>query len=367
MLTVKAPVTLVLAGEWASREDGNGCIASAINKNVVVAIERSDEIKIHAPTLGIEECFLFSRECRLSRETVTYQQIFALINRIINTTLSYLKNNDVPVINFALTINTDHLSVTQRNGEVHWVDLNINATVGVALVKALLQFHDQNVTSAAAKLLIFKLVFIALHDIKDEHEYGSDIAASAYGATVLYQHVSFAWIAKNTAQQKDNLLSLVDKQWPDLKISVISMPGDLKLSICFVDHQQPKYELVEKIDTYKKSYPIRYKQLCASINIIVKDLATAIQKNDKQTILSLIKQNKQLLKHLLEESGNSVSNPAQNTLISCAEECGAAAKFAGTSDTGYGFALCLDRFTAQKVKRKWEKKGMPMLNTQLLG
>ncbi len=367
MLTVKTPVTLVLAGEWASREEGNNCLASAINKNIVITIESSVDIKISVPIVGVESCLLFSKECTVSSKSVSHQQLFHLIKRVISITLTYLKNIEVEIKHFSLTINTDHLSITQKNGEVQWVDLNINAAIGVALVKSLFQFHEQNVTTVMAKQHIFKVAFLALHNIKDDHEYGSDIAASAYGTTVLYQHVSFSWISKQLLANQENIHAIVDKQWPDLKIAPFSMPDDLKLCVCFVDQQKPTHELTKKIDAYKIAYPIRYKQLCASINIIVKDLAAAIQKNDKPTILSLIKQNKQLLKHLLEEAGNSLETPAQNTLISCAEECGAAAKFAGTSETGYGFALCLDRFTAQKVKRKWEKKGMQMLNTQILG
>lgn len=367
MLTVKAPVTLVLAGEWASREEGNNCIASAINKSIIVTVESSEETTIHAPSLGVESCLLFSSTCTISSKKPSQQQLFNLIKNVISTTFTYLKNASLDIKPVALTINTDNISITQKNGEVQWVDLNIKAAVGVALVKALLLFHEQNVTNASGKQQIFKIAFLALYGMDNDQQYGSDIAASAYGTTVLYQHTSFTWVTKQLAAHQDNIQTIVDKQWPDLKISPFHMPDDLKLCVCFVDQQKPTDELVKKIEVYKAAYPIRYKQLCASINLIVKDLAVAIQKNDKMIILELVKQNKQLLKHLLEEAGNSLETPALNTLISCAEECGAAAKFAGTSDTGYGFALCLDRFTAQKVKRKWEKKGMQMLNTQILG
>ncbi len=367
MLTVKSPVSLVLAGEWASHEDGNSCLASAINKNVVVTIEVSESVTVDTPLLGTQPCAIYAKDVAITLKTVSQQKLFDLIKRVITTTCSYLKSLDLQPAHFALTINTDNVSITQKNGEIHCVDLNINAAIGVAIVKAIFQFYEQSSISASAKQQIFKIVFLACYDIDNNQGYGPDIAASTYATTVLYQHVSFAWISKQLSTHKDDVFTIIEKAWPDLKLVSFSMPDDLRLCVCFIEDQRSAHDFSQKIASYKSAYPVRYRQLCASINIIVKDLAQAIQDDNKEAILILIKQNKQLLKHLFEESGNEIKAPALEILITCAEDCGAAAKFVCTSETGYGFALCLNRFTAQKVKRKWEKKGMQMLNTQILG
>lgn len=367
MLTVKAPVSLVIAGEWASREEGNHCIASAINKNIIISLEAMEQIIIKAPSLGIPSLTFNLQQPWAPYANNQDEKFFSIIASSINTTMAYLAQLNIPLTKFALGINTENISITQKNGDIHWIDLNLEATIGTALVKAILQLHEQPINSAAAKQQIFKLAFIAQYARYNNHEFGCEIAASVYGATILYQQVTNSWFAKQLIAHKDTLSELVNKPWPNLKITPLNMPEELKLCVCFINEERYTTDIFEKVEHYKATYPVRYRQLCASINIIVQELSVAIEQNNKKTILELIRQNKQLLKHLLEESGNKVETPALNTLINCAEECGAAAKFSGSQNTGYGFALCMDRFTAQKIKRKWEKKGVQMLNTQLLG
>ncbi|MFH0898310.1 MAG: phosphomevalonate kinase, partial [bacterium] len=320
-ISILVPGKLMLAGEWSVLEDGNSCIVLPINKFVCVSIWPSKSLSVTAPEIGIQNFKLDLNQTETEPETL------AITKKTIKTVLEYLQENNVALESFALHIDSSDMFITTHDG-IKKIGLGSSAAVTVALVKAMLIFHGQDVTSSAALGKIFKLACIAHYKAQESTGSGFDIAASTYQKPLHYKRFNIQWFT-NELNRHAYITKLINYTWPCLHIEPIALPKNFLLCSCYTGYSASTKTRIKQVFDFKEKSPNTYNIIIDAINQTVLDLLDALKNNHQTNIHDCIRKNRELLKQLGQASASQLETPELTQLISQAESCGAAAKFSG--------------------------------------
>jgi len=328
MITQFAPGKLMFAGEWAVLEPGNPCIVLAVNEGVTAEITPSDIIKIDSPDVGLRNISLTSSLSSAEEKS------FIFTKSAIEVTLNYLRERCVVTRMFRLSIT----SSLAHSG------LGSSAASVVAVTKAILEFHDCDVFSKKAQQIIFKLSSLAHFQAQGLSGSCFDVAASTYGGVLVYKRFDPEWLFQLLAMGT-KVSEIVGCVWPGLEIKPIKLPEEMRVVSRFVGRVASTKELVAKMRDFKTGDREAYQKICCEIALVVNRLVHAIEACDKrvcdkENILSLIKENRLLLKKLGEQSRIELETPEIKKLCDSAERYGGAAKFSGAGGGDCVIAVC---------------------------
>ena len=228
------------------------------------------------------------------------------VQHAIDVANEYLEKNGIKTYTGGVVIDS----------QISFGGLGSSAAVVVATIKAVLVQ-----LLAATVPTIFRLSRIAHSRAQGNVGSGCDIAASVYGGTIFYTN-------------------------PD-QVKKITLPKDLKLSIGFSGYPSSTKDLIAHM------HHMRGCKIYDAIAEVTRNLADAFEKNKKSDIILLIKENRQLLQKLSQESGVELETPELKRLCDIAESFGAAAKFSGAGGGDCAIAICFDNDTKNEIERVW--------------
>jgi phosphomevalonate kinase len=360
MVEVRAPGKLMLAGEWAVLELGNPCIVMAVDKYVTAKAEESPSMAINAKDLGLEnlEADFDGKELKFKKELSEDEKEKAIMAKnSVEITLRYLKEIGAETKNFTVSTESEITAITLKDGSTAKVGFGSSAAAVVAIIKAIMKLHGQDIESEEAKAKAYKLGCIAHYFGQGKVGSAFDVAASTYGGAIVYKKFDSDWMVKELEAGKP-IKEVVASEWKSFEASPIELPEDFTLCVGFVGYSASTKELVVKMRDFKASNEEKYNEIYRGIKAVVESLMAALKQKDKEKIKALIGENRKLLKELAQESGNKLETEELTELIETANALGAAAKFSGAGAGDCGIAICFERETEEKVKQAWNEKGL---------
>jgi len=367
MIEVSAPGKLMLSGEWSVLEVDIPCIVLAVNERVYCRIEKSDEIELDAPDIGIRNLKgEFNGEKLTWKRDLTQNERDKVIlpEKAIEITLRYLQDTEKKLINFKITTKSDISQVTLEDGTVTKIGFGSSAAAVVAIVGAILKFHGFGIIKKEEKDRIYKLAAIAHYIGQGKVGSAFDIAASTYGGAVVYRRFDPDWLIQEMGSG-EGLNEIIDVEWKAFFAENIRLPKDFILCVGWTKTGASTKELIMKIQDFKRVNEKKYWEIINSIKDVTERLIVAVKKNDKKKILNLIDKNRTHLKELSDLSGSRLETEELTKLIEISKKFRAAGKFSGAGGGDCGIAVCFDNNTAQEIKNSWKGAGLYPINIEI--
>jgi len=367
MIEVSAPGKLMLSGEWSVLEVDIPCIVLAVDERVYCKIEKSDEIELDAPDVGLKNLkgkFDGQKLIWENELTQSEKDRAILPEKAIEISLRYLHDIKKKLINFKITTRSDISQVILEDGTTTKIGFGSSAAAVVAIVAAILKLHGVRITKEEEKDRIYKLATIAHYVGQGKVGSAFDIAASTYGGAVIYRRFNPDWLIKEMDSGK-GLNQIIDAKWRAFSAENILLPKDFILCVGWTKTGASTKELVTKIQEFKKTNEKEYWRLINSIKNVTEKLILAIKKNNKKEILNMIDKNRTYLKELSDISGSRLETEELTKLIENAKKFEAAGKFSGAGGGDCGIAVCFDHDTANKIKNAWKAAGLYPINVEI--
>lgn len=233
MITAQAPGKLYVAGEYAVVETGFPAIIVALDQFVTVTVEATKHFGSIVSEQYQENSLYWQRQ---GDEMVfdNRDNPFHYILSAIKLTEQYARELNKPLALYKLYIDSQ---LDAKDGKKY--GLGSSAAVTVATIKALAKFYDLKMS----KDQIYKLAAIAHLDVQGNGSLG-DIAASVYGGWIAYRSFDKAWLA--AARNQMSLSALINAEWPELSIELLTAPADMQLLIGWTGSPASTSQLVDK-------------------------------------------------------------------------------------------------------------------------
>ena len=183
---------------------------------------------------------------------------------------------------------------------------------------------------------IYKLAAIAHLDVQGNGSLG-DIAASVYGGWIAYRSFDKAWLA--AARNQMSLADLINTDWPDLSIELLTAPADMQLLVGWTGSPASTSQLVDKITLAKAKKPQLYRDFLTASRETLEKLIDGFRNRSLSSIQAGIRRNRELLDELAHFSGVAIQTPALRQLVELAEQAGGAAKSSGAGGGDCGIVL----------------------------
>jgi len=351
-MKITAPGKLMLSGEWSVLEDGVPCIVMAVDQRVSVEINPSEEIILNAKGTDFSAKAKFENGSLQIDADEKTKEFFLFVAKSVESALKYLNESGIQTKNFSIETNSIDTVVDLPNGQKAKVGFGSSAAIVAATVAAVLSYHGQEINSLEAKQKIFKLGCIAHYLAQGKIGSSFDVAASTYGGVLVYQKPDMKWVTKQF-EEKKGVKEIVQTEWPLFIAEPIELPTNFNLSIGFVGNSASTKELILKINTAKEKNKAEYDGLIMSIKSVTEKMIHAIKSNTQSEVLSLIKQNRLLLKEFSDWSSNNLETKELSTLADIADKNLGAGKFSGAGGGDCGIAVTFDKESKQKIEEEW--------------
>lgn len=347
MIRTYAPGKLFIAGEYAVVEPGYPAILVAVDRGIMVSLEKAlgsgsissyGDIPLHW-TRENNKLILNKIDSRLS-----------YILSAIDTIETYAKEH-------GKELGFYHLKVASQleTSEGKKYGLGSSAAVIVATVIALCRHHEIEVSDEE----LFKLSALANLAINANGSCG-DIAASVYGGWVAYTSFDRNWVLE---QRKNNSITqLLNKPWPSLSIEPLIPPEELKLVIGWTGAPASTSNLVAQVNDRRTENNILYEKFLHESKKCVNKMIDAFKNRNIKEIQKQIQSNRQLLVNMGNDLGIVIETPLLTKLCDIALEYNGCAKSSGAGGGDCGIAIfdydnkCLSQLIAE-----WEKSGITYL------
>ncbi len=349
MITVKAPGKLYIAGEYAVVESGFPAIIVALDQFVTATISSSDTVGSIVSKQYQENSIVWRRKGDA--------MVFDNRDNPFHYILSAISLTEAYAHELGRELGVYHLGI---NSELDSADgkkygLGSSAAVTVATVKALCRFYHLPMD----KPKLFKLAAIAHLSVQGNGSLG-DIAASVYGGWIAYHSFDRDWL--HVQRKQTSLSELLDMNWPDLKIDLLTPPADLRLMIGWTGSPASTSHLVDKVALVKAKQRGEYQTFLQDSKACLKRMIAGFQAGDLQAIQTEIRCNRHLLQTLGAFSHVTIETPILKKMIHLAEAAGAAAKTSGAGGGDCGIVLIDRAINPANLLKQWAHDGIEQLN-----
>ena len=234
MIEVTAPGKLYIAGEYAVVEPGHPAIIAAIDQFISVSIgptKKSGSIQ------SAQYSDMPIRWTRRKNELVLdiRDNPFHYILAAIHFTEKFAQEKGKQLAFFDLKVTSE---LDNSNGRKY--GLGSSGAVTVATVKALNAFYNLQLS----QLELFKLATLAHLNVQGNGSCG-DIAASCYGGWLAFSTFDHDWVLNKL--ETERLTTLIESDWPSLKIEPLEVPEDLRLLIGWTGSPASTSDLVDQV------------------------------------------------------------------------------------------------------------------------
>ncbi|MBT4870326.1 MAG: phosphomevalonate kinase [Candidatus Diapherotrites archaeon] len=363
-MKISAPGKLMLSGEWSVLENGVPCIVMAIDQKVSVEINEAEEITLDAKGTDFSVKANFKDKKLEIEGNDEAKGFFLFVGKAIESTLNYLSANGIEIKNFSIETNSTDTVVDLGEGKKAKVGFGSSAAIVAATVASVLALHGEDITTLATKEKVYKLGCITHFSAQGKIGSSFDIAASTYGGALVYQKPDMKWLMEELASGKD-VKSVLESEWPLFRAEPIEIPQDLLLSVGFVGYSASTKELVVKINEAKETNRGEYDTLIADIKSTTEKLIEALKTNNKEEIISLLKENRVLLKKFSDWSSNDLETKELTLLSDLADEAGAVGKFSGAGGGDCGIAISFNQGIKEKVENAWKENNIYLISANI--
>ncbi len=360
---VRAPGKISLLGEYAVLEEDVPAVAAAISKFIYCAISPSDKIIFTSKRIDISkvEYEYIDQEIRLKSE-VKEIDVLIFSKNAMEITLRYLEEKEFEIKNFEINILSD---LSNRYGVKF--GFGSSAAVTVAIVGAILYFHDVEINNDANREVIFKLSSIA-HYLSQGSGSGVDVAASTFGGLFVYHSYSSDWMKKKL-ENLTSIRELVIEPWKFFYYEKILVLIDFFLCVGWTGKSaSTKYflEQVKKVKFSDNEDDLKfYSDFLKTTKNLVNMFVYGIRNDKKELINKSIVINRNLLKELSTRAETEMETEPLKYLIAVAKKLGFEAKFSGAGGGDCGYAVVYDTKSEKGLKNAWRRYGIEPIDIQL--
>ncbi len=336
-----APGKILLLGGYSVLERPNVAYVLAVDAYVHAKLKtrKDDKIIISIPQFKTKISSTTSEIENARNESAKF-----VLNAIL-VAFEYFKFKNISYSGFEITTKSDAaFAVNKRKS-----GLGSSAAVTVAVVKALFKVF----ASSESLETIHNIAQLAHSRAQNKVGSGFDIAAACFGS-IKYRRYS------------PELLKLGTEL--DCEIKKISLPSTFKLVFAsFPKQSMSTTNAVAKVMEFKKNNRSEYDKVISELNVENEDAIRALEINNINNFKLHFENGRLITKKLGELAGVEIESNAHSALIEETKKNGAfVAKLPGAGGGDSIVALCLTIREANKVKQFWKKKGLNVLDINLI-
>lgn len=352
-IEVKVPGKLFVAGEYAVTEPGQPSIVIAVDRYITAVIQESDKNEIYLPQWGMKKMAWEEEEHKNLWES---NPKFAFIRAAILIWDQYIQEQNKIPIPFSLTITSE---LDDPSGRKY--GLGSSAAVVVAVLTSLWELHKFE-SNASSKWTIFKLAAMAHYQTQGNGSC-ADIAASTFGHWLAYSAFDPSWLLKQIGTEI-SLTALMNKNWPGLSIKEITPPPSLQLCVGWTGNAAATGPMVRKVHQLKEKNPFYYQSFLQRSQKSVQNLFRSFDEQDCQMAIRSLRENREALLHLDQESEAGIETVEIRKLIEVAENYGSG-KSSGAGGGDCGIAFVEGERAARELHEKWKEQNILPLSLQV--
>ena len=348
MIEASAPGKLYIAGEYAVVEPGHPAILVAVDQFITVSLEKSENVGSITSFQYGNLPVLWKREndrLVLDKRENPFHYILAAIR----LTEEYAKEQEKELSFYHLTVDSE---LDSSQGKKY--GLGSSAAVTVATVQALCRFYG--ITDS--KNVVFKLAALAHLSVKSNGSCG-DVAASVYGGWLAFTTFDRDWVAEQ--QEQKTVKELIEMEWPHLSFTPLTPPKDLRLVIGWTGSPASTSHLVDEVTTKRRQDAMAYETFLKESKQCVNTMIQAFQEGNVEEIQQQIRNNRQLLLKMSQDTSVTIETPALSKLCKMAEEFNGAAKSSGAGGGDCGIVIFNRKEGLLSLITDWEKEGITNL------
>ncbi|MDF7626895.1 phosphomevalonate kinase [Lactobacillaceae bacterium L1_55_11] len=217
-LSIYSPGKLFLAGEYAVTKTGQSAIVAAVDRGLTFTISASPDANFQLSSSSIVADWTFN-----GGQDYAIEGPWAFVRASLKILQTYLALEKRALLSpFHLTIESQLLAA---NGQK--LGLGSSAAVVAGTINVLDAYFDLQLD----QLKRFKLAALAHHYVQGNGSL-ADVATSITGGVIAYQGTDLAQLMQPYHHQiNQDLVSLVNRDWPDLAIHQLPWPSDWRLSL----------------------------------------------------------------------------------------------------------------------------------------
>lgn len=348
MIEASAPGKLYIAGEYAVVEPGHPAIVVAVDQFITVSLKKTEDIGSITSLQYGNLPVLWKREndrLVLDKRDNPFHYVIAAIN----VTEDYAKEQKKELSFYDMTVDSE---LDSSNGRKY--GLGSSAAVTVATVKALCLYYGL----PDEKEIIFKLAALAHLSVKSNGSCG-DVAASTYGGWLAFTTFDSQWLLEE--QEQRTTTELLEMDWPQLSITPLEPPKNLRLVIGWTGSPASTSHLVDEVTTKRSQDRLAYNTFLTESKSCVNKMIQAFQQKNILGIQEQIRKNRHLLLHLSLNTSVTIETPELSKLCDLAEDYQGAAKSSGAGGGDCGIVIFDRRDGLLPLITAWENESITNL------
>lgn len=350
--SIQVPGKLFLSGEYAILEPNSKALILALDRYLYVDIEPSDHFSIRSsqwPDLQFD--FEYQDHTIIWKDE--YQEDLRFIEQALLFSLEYLKQQSMTIVPFQLRIRSELATKAVKLG------LGSSAALSVGIVASIFSYAGLDVSTFKSKLKIFKLAYIS-HWLVQQGGSGADIAVCTFGGVVYYQKAD-----PLIPQTLSHLSHCLELPWPYLEIETLSWPSNIPLCIGWTGIAASTVDFIQSFSSWKYKCPQEHQVFIEQSVEIVMRLKEALKNGELDSMIHLLRLNRELLHSLSNQLELTLEVPSLTTLCHIAESLQGAAKFSGAGGGDCGISIVPDLSLVENLKHRWEQANIQLLNLKI--
>lgn len=348
MISVKAPGKLYIAGEYAVVESGTPAIIAAVDQYITATIKESESKYGQINSDQYDNPIKWNIE-NDSLHLLDDDESFAYVISAMKVMNDYISELNINKKLFDIELNS---TLNSTDGKKY--GLGSSAAVTVVIVKAINKFYDLNLSP----LQIFKLSAIAHLKVQGNGSLG-DVAASSFGGWISYSSFDKEWL-KNSSL---SILEIINTSWPDLFISPLTPPSDLKLLIGWTGTPASTHNLLDQVK--KDSNAGTYNQFIESSKKCIFKMIDGFEKKDIEVIKQQIRENRKIIKSLSTSTGVDIETNQLSNLCEIVESYNGAGKSSGAGGGDCGIAIIEENDSIKLIENEWRRNNIIPLHLNI--
>jgi phosphomevalonate kinase len=363
---VRAPLKLVLAGEYAVLEPGSfgvvaavaryvSCTASKAMEGVTISAPGIVSADAHAPGPPPDGALRFEPASEEDARRLAFVRLAAAV--------AYRYVADVGLTPRPLAIECESegglLRTLRKDGTTEAVKLGLGTSAGAAVstAAAVLAAHGVPIDRPTYRRAFFRLALLAHTRAQGDRGSGIDVAASAHGGLLEYGRGDIRWI-RRAERTGATPLEIVRGPWPGQHVEQLPVPRGLILIAGFTGAASATVDMLAGVERWKHERPIEHEKFIRDSQRAARGLAVALRKNDPAEIIANVGLARRSLVYLGERTGLPVETPLLEKLAAVAREAGGCGKLSGAGGGDCGYALAFSEGSAKEIEEGWREAGI---------
>ena len=350
MIEVKIPGKLYVVGEYAVVSPGHKAIAMSVDKFITIRLKKSNKAGSIKSYSDIK--MVWSRE---EDEIIVEQKDdrFEYILSAMNITERYLLEKGYILDFYDIEVMSD---LESKDGLKY--GLGSSASIVVAVIKALLDFYDENYT----KMELFKLAVLSTLSLNISGSCG-DLAAVVFNGLLKYTSFDRKVIFERLNNEK--VSEIIDSKWDLLDIKKIELNDKFKFVIGWTKSPASSYNLVKHSRKNLKKHMDFYNSFLLESDKCVDLFEPAYVNSNFNKIREAVEKNRKLLNSYADNFNIEIEKNNLSSLIEISKSLGLASKSSGAGGGDCGLAICEYNFDINKLKFEWKMKDIDLLELNI--